>query len=327
MAGFSGNSPKRSRSRKRLNLLENCQDGRRRTGRDSSKRVHDGEPNSSGGISFREYLLQRPQRGGERLCRDCSQFLRQPGLVHGANLIEQDQTLPATMSDADPKRRLATRRSDGCDQYGAQMIVHFGRGHYHTRARLPDFTPDGRIKIHEPNLSTRHQTNSESSALPNSPITSSSSPAPAILLAASAQPTRGGFAGLRNTSALSSIVISAPASLSRPSCASTGLGMTTPWELPIRRMLTCTARIVITMLFRRAWRVKLAQLFPFMRPPAQQHADVKIRLYADVLNKPQAIESVGTPPERLAAGRQPKFETCPDWGAKNGHQRIKHVML
>ena len=44
MAGFSGNSPKRSRSRKRLNLLENCQDGRRRTGRESSKRVHDGEP-------------------------------------------------------------------------------------------------------------------------------------------------------------------------------------------------------------------------------------------------------------------------------------------
>src|ERR1022692_40277 len=44
MAGFSGNSPKKSRSRKRLNLLENCQDGRRRTGRESSKRVHDGEP-------------------------------------------------------------------------------------------------------------------------------------------------------------------------------------------------------------------------------------------------------------------------------------------
>src|ERR1022692_3313809 len=97
--------------------------------------------NSSGGISFCEYLLQRPQRGGERLCRDHSQFLRQPGLVHGANLIEQDQTLSATMSDADPKRRLATRRRHGCDEYCAQMIVHFGRGHHHTRALLPDFTP------------------------------------------------------------------------------------------------------------------------------------------------------------------------------------------
>src|ERR1017187_6011426 len=274
----------------------------------SSKRVHDGDPrarsshgslskqwaamgsvkrpagwqkfetcpdwgaNSSGGISFREYLLQRPQRGGERLCRDYSQFLRQPGLVHGSNLIEQDQTPPATMNDADPKRCLATRRSHGCDKYCAQMIVHFGRGHYHTRARLPDFTPDSGLEIHEPNLSTRHQTNSESSALPNSPITSSSSPATAILLAASAQPVRAGLAGLRNTSAPSSIVISAPALRSRPSCASTGLGMTTPWELPICRMLTCTVRIVITMLFRRAWRVKQARHFrhfPFM-PSAQK---------------------------------------------------------
>src|ERR1017187_1602782 len=258
----------------------------------SSKRVHDGDPrassshgslskqwatmgsvkrpaggqkfetcpgwgaNSSGGVSFREYLLQRPQRGGERLCRDYSQFLRQPGLVHGENLIEQDQTLPATMIDADPKRRLATRRGHGGDEYCAQMIVQFGRGHHDARARLPDFAPDGGIKIHQPNLSTRHQTNSESAAFPNSPITSSSSPASAILLAASAQPVRAGLAGLRSTSAPSSIVISTPAFASRPSCASTGLGMTTPWEFPICRMLTCTARIVITMSFHAAWSVK-----------------------------------------------------------------------
>jgi hypothetical protein len=45
------------------------------------------------------------------------------------------------------------------------------------------------------------------------------------------------------------------------------LGMTTPCELPICRMLTCTAAIVITMLFRRAWRVKRAQHFPFMHRP------------------------------------------------------------
>ncbi|SPF55838.1 hypothetical protein SBA4_7470005 [Candidatus Sulfopaludibacter sp. SbA4] len=220
--------------------------------------------NSSGGSSFCEYLLQRPQRGGERLCRDYSQFLRQSGLVHSTNLIEQDQAFSATMSDADPKGCLAARRSHGCHDYCAQIIVHFGRRHYHTQASLPDFTPDSRIKIHEPNLSARHQTNSESSALPNSPITSSSSPASAILLAASAQPVRAGLAGLRNTSAPSSIVISTPALLSRPSCASTGLGMTTPRELPICRMLMCTARIVITMLFRRAWRVKQARPFPFM---------------------------------------------------------------
>src|ERR1035437_4651474 len=176
--------------------------------------------NSSGGVSFREYLWQRPQRGGELLCRDYSQFLRQPGLVHGANLIDQDQTLPATMIDTDPKRNLATRRGHRGDEYCAQMIVQFGRGHHDARACLPDFAPDGGIKIHQPNLPTRHQTNSESPALPNSPITSSSPPVSAILLAASAQPVRTGLAGLRSTSAPSSIVISTPAFASRPSCAS-----------------------------------------------------------------------------------------------------------
>ena len=55
-----------------------------------------------------------------------SQFFRQPGLIHSANLVEQDQTLPAAMIDADPKRRLATRRGHRCDEYCAQMIVHFG---------------------------------------------------------------------------------------------------------------------------------------------------------------------------------------------------------
>ena len=70
----------------------------------SSRGVQDGEPNSSGDVLFHKYLLQRPQRGGERLWRDYSQFLPQPGLVHGANLVEQDQTLPATMIDTDPKR-------------------------------------------------------------------------------------------------------------------------------------------------------------------------------------------------------------------------------
>src|ERR1035441_10350699 len=69
----------------------------------------EGGGKSSGGVSFREYLLQRPQRGGERLCRDYSQFIRQPGLVHGANLIEQDQTLPATMIDAARKHLCGLR--------------------------------------------------------------------------------------------------------------------------------------------------------------------------------------------------------------------------
>jgi hypothetical protein len=61
------------------------------------------------------------------------------------------------------------------------------------------------------------------------------------------QPVRAGLAGLRSTSAPSSIVISTPRPASMPNCARTGLGMTTPWEFPIRRMLACIARIVTTM--------------------------------------------------------------------------------
>ena len=124
------------------------------------------------------------------------------------------------------------------------MIVDFGRGHDDARACPPDFAPERGIKICEPNLATRHQTNSESSALPNSPITSSSSPACAIILAASAQPLRTGLAGLRSTRAPSSIVISTPAVASRPSWASTGFGITTPWEFPIRQMFTFRARMI-----------------------------------------------------------------------------------
>jgi len=64
------------------------------------------------------------------------------------------------------------------------------------------------------------------------------------------------------TSAPSSIVISARPFASRPSRASTGLGMTTPREFPICRMVTCTGRIVITLLFLGSGPVKLSQAEP-----------------------------------------------------------------
>jgi hypothetical protein len=68
-----------------------------------------GEPNSGGRTSLRDYFLQRSQRGAKRPCRDHSQLLHQPGLIHRANLIEQDETLPAAMIESNPKRRLAAR--------------------------------------------------------------------------------------------------------------------------------------------------------------------------------------------------------------------------
>jgi hypothetical protein len=46
-AGLCGDAPKGSPAHKRLNLLQNRADRRRRAGRKSSKRVHDGEPPSS----------------------------------------------------------------------------------------------------------------------------------------------------------------------------------------------------------------------------------------------------------------------------------------
>ena len=72
-------------------------------------RIHAGEPRfvklrGSGRclphplLLLGEELLQCPQRSGERLLRDDAQFLRQPGLIHSANLIEQNQALAASMS-------------------------------------------------------------------------------------------------------------------------------------------------------------------------------------------------------------------------------------
>jgi len=65
-----------------------------------------------------------------------------------------------------------------------------------------------------------HQVNSLSPALPNSPITNSSSPHSAIFLAASA-----------------------PTSLLSPNCLSRGLGITMPCELPICLMAPEEGRI------------------------------------------------------------------------------------
>lgn len=167
--------------------------------------------------SFCEYFLQCGQRGCECLCGDRSQSPCQPGFIYGANLVEQNQTLSTCVSHADPKRRFTGRRGHGGNDDCAQMIVHLGRRYHYARACLLDFAPGGRIKIHQPDFSTRHQTSSESSALPNSPITSSSSPVSAIRRAASAQPVRAGLAGRRSTSEPSSIVISTPPFVSRPS--------------------------------------------------------------------------------------------------------------
>src|SRR6266568_6697131 len=112
------------------------------------------------------------------------------------------------MCNADAKWCGATPGCHWRDDHGTQVIVHFGGGHHNARPRLPDLASDGGFEIHKPNLPPDHQINSLSTSLPNSPSTSVSSPASAIFLAASDQPVRTGLAGLRNTRALPSMVIS-----------------------------------------------------------------------------------------------------------------------
>jgi hypothetical protein len=57
--------------------------------------------------------------------------------------------------------------------------------------------------------------------------------------------------------------------------------MTTPLELPIRRMLTRRVRMVITMLFRCAWRVQqAAKVRNVFRPGSQpNHAVCSLSLF------------------------------------------------
>src|ERR1700733_245827 len=128
----------------------------------------------------------------------------------------------------DTKRSRTTLGGHRHHHHSTQVIVHFGGRHPNTRPRFPDFAPDSRVKIYEPNLPTPHQVSSTSPSLLNSPIASVSSPAAAIFLAASAQPVRAGLAGRRNTSAPPSMVMAAPISPFRPNCARTGLGITIP---------------------------------------------------------------------------------------------------
>lgn len=84
-----------------------------------------------------------------------------------------------------------------CDNYRSQMIMHIGRRDQHTRPCLLDFGADRGIEFHKPDFTAPHQISSESAALPNSPITSASSPASPIFRAASAHPLRAGLAGAR----------------------------------------------------------------------------------------------------------------------------------
>ena len=123
------------------------------------------------------------------------------------------------------------RRNDDC----SQMIVHFWRRDDGTGTPFPNLTSDCWVEIDHPNVATRYHLRSASASLENSPSTSASSPAMASFFDASAHPDRTGLFGFRRTKASPSMVISA--SPSKPIWASSGFGITMPWELPICRMV------------------------------------------------------------------------------------------
>src|SRR5438067_6680171 len=156
----------------------------------------------------------------------CAEPLREPHLVDRPQLIEHDQSLRTCVGDRDAEGHGETLARHRSHDDRTQVAVQFGRRDDDARPRLPDFTADGRIEVDEPDLAPFHQASSESPALLNSPISNSSSPAPAIARAAAAHPSRTRLRGLRSTMAPRSTAISA--SPTKPACNRKGLGMTTP---------------------------------------------------------------------------------------------------
>ena len=149
------------------------------------------------------------------------------------------------MRQGNPEWRGPALGGHGRDDDGTQVIVYLWRRNDDARPSFLDLTTNRRIERNQPYVAAGYQTSSASPSLPNSPSTSESSADSAIFRAAAAHPARVGFAGLRNTNASRSMVISAcPSS---PICASNGFGITIPCELPIRRMATWVRFIVITM--------------------------------------------------------------------------------
>ena len=90
------------------------------------------------------------------------------------------------MPNADAERRRVSFRCHWCDDHGPQVIVHLCGGYNYAWACFPDLAPGRRIKIHEPNL-PRVARPARARRITKFAITSSSSPASAIFLAASVQ--------------------------------------------------------------------------------------------------------------------------------------------
>src|SRR5690606_18082993 len=119
----------------------------------------------------------------------------------------------------------------------ADVLVHLvGRDHY-AGTRLADLGAAGGVEVDQMNLETLHHSHSSSSKRVGAASAScaasgsASSPAAAISANADDQPWRArAAASMTMVRPTTFISISSP----KPACSSNGLGMRTPWELPIR---------------------------------------------------------------------------------------------
>jgi hypothetical protein len=190
-------------------------------------------------------MVKSPLKPVNSSFRQLFSLWRHGCLIYGPNLIQQKQTLLTPMREGNSKRRGPALRCHWRDDDRTQVVMHLRRRNDHARAGFLDLAPNRRIERDKPDVTAAYQLSSASFSLPNSPITSASSSWSAIFFAAAPQPARAALAGLRNTSASLSMVISAcPSS---PTCARSGFGITIPCELPMRRMAIWVRFIVITM--------------------------------------------------------------------------------
>ena len=102
-----------------------------------------------------EHLTQRGQCQAQHSCVDCAEASHHPQLVEHAELIEQDQPIPASEAQRNAIGRRVAACRHGRHRNRPQIIVHFRRRDDRARTCLLDLASDGRIKRGQPDLAAQ----------------------------------------------------------------------------------------------------------------------------------------------------------------------------
>lgn len=145
---------------------------------------------------LRKHLPQHLQRARGGVVVELAHALHQPGLVHGADLVEDDLTFFSLEGERDAAGVVAAFAGHGGDDDGGDVVVHFVRRDDNAGPGFLYFVTPGGIEADEINLETRdryhcHSVLSHSVADALSASRSLSSCCWAIAEKASTQPTRG----------------------------------------------------------------------------------------------------------------------------------------